>query len=78
MNKLTDKQKDTYDFIIKFFKENYKFPTIREIGNIYGISTRAVWDRVDGLRKKGYITTVRESRGMKLEKYRVEIILHDK
>lgn len=78
MNKLTIRQQETYDYIIDFYKENKHFPTLREIGNDFDITVKGVWDHMDALRKKGYITWSGDARGIELMKYDIEIILHEK
>ena len=51
----TDIQIETLHFIDRFCKENGYSPSIRDIGKEFGISERAVQDRVNALKKKGCI-----------------------
>ncbi len=55
MKKLTKRQKEVLEFI-KFYTKEHKFPpTIREIGEHFGISVRGSYDHIKALEKKGYI-----------------------
>jgi repressor LexA len=54
--KLTDRQEQIYHFIDEYIKENQYAPTLREIGNKFGIvSTFGVQRHLEALSKKGYI-----------------------
>jgi repressor LexA len=54
--KLTERQEEIYHFIDAYIKENSYAPTLREIGNQFGIvSTFGVQRHLDALSKKGYI-----------------------
>ena len=44
MKNLTDRQKEVLEFIARFTEENGYPPTVREIGENFGISLRAVQD----------------------------------
>jgi len=44
------------DFISTFIKENGYPPTVREIGEHFGISLRAVQDHIAALQKKGFLS----------------------
>lgn len=55
--KLTDRQRQAYDFIVAMLDENGYPPTLREIGNHMGIrSTNGVNDHLKALERKGYIS----------------------
>ncbi|WP_027729042.1 transcriptional repressor LexA [Treponema sp. C6A8] len=56
MKGITDRQKEVLDFISNFTEENVCPPTVREIGEHFGISLRAVQDHIAALQKKGFIT----------------------
>ena len=56
MKGITDRQKEVLDFISDFTEENVCPPTVREIGEHFGISLRAVQDHIAALQKKGFIT----------------------
>ena len=56
MKGITDRQKEVLDFIANFTEENVCPPTVREIGDHFGISLRAVQDHIAALQKKGFIT----------------------
>lgn len=56
MKCLTGRQREVLDFIARFTEENLFPPTVREIGEHFGISLRAVQDHVAALQKKGYLS----------------------
>ncbi len=56
MKVLTDRQREVLEFIADFTDENVCPPTVREIGDHFGISLRAVQDHVAALQKKGYLS----------------------
>ena len=53
MKNLTDRQKEVLEFIARFTEENGYPPTVREIGENFGISLRAVQDHIAACQKKG-------------------------
>lgn len=58
---MTSKQKEIYDFIISYMKENLFSPTVREIGMGVGLkSTSSVYTHLKNLKKHNLIT-MRES-----------------
>ncbi|MCQ2248755.1 MAG: transcriptional repressor LexA [Treponema sp.] len=56
MKTLTERQKEVLEFIAKFTDSNGYPPTVREIGDNFGISLRAVQDHIAACQKKGYLT----------------------
>lgn len=56
MKVLTERQKEVLEFIARFSEENGYPPTVREIGENFGISLRAVQDHIAACQKKGYLT----------------------
>ncbi|WP_407426749.1 transcriptional repressor LexA [Treponema sp.] len=56
MRKITDRQQEVLDFISDFTRENNYAPTVREIGEHFEISLRAVQDHITALQKKGYLS----------------------
>ncbi len=56
MKEITNRQKEVLDFISTFIKENGYPPTVREIGEHFGISLRAVQDHIAALQKKGFLS----------------------
>ncbi len=56
MKQITGRQQEVLDFISNFTKENNYPPTVREIGEYFGISLRAVQDHIAALQKKGYLS----------------------
>lgn len=56
MKEITQRQKEVLDYISEFIKSNGFPPTVREIGENFGISLRAVQDHIAALQKKGYLS----------------------
>lgn len=56
MKEITNRQKEVLDFISAFIKENGYPPTVREIGEHFKISLRAVQDHIAALQKKGFLS----------------------
>ncbi len=56
MKNLTERQKEVLDYIAQFTDDAKFPPTVREIGEHFKISLRAVQDHVAALQKKGYIS----------------------
>lgn len=55
-NKLTNKQQNVFEIILKYFKENNQSPTISELAKILKVSSsRTVTQYLESLAKKGYI-----------------------
>jgi repressor LexA len=52
---LTGKQQKVLDFIINYVRETGYPPTVREIGNTFGISSKGAYDHLKAIEKKGYI-----------------------
>lgn len=64
---LTEKQRKILEHIIDFQKENGFPPTIRELGEAFGIgSLRGVTVHLDALVRKGYMTRGRTSRSIRI------------
>ena len=53
--RLTLRQREVFDFIEKFIAEAVYPPTIREIGNAFGLSEKAAYDHVNALVRKGML-----------------------
>ena len=67
MKQITDRQKEVLTFISNFTEDNAYPPTVREIGDHFGISLRAVQDHIAALQKKGYLTQCQKrSRSIKV------------
>lgn len=54
---LTDKQQKIYDFIREKISENGFPPTVREIGDQFGITVKGAYDHLKAIEKKGFIKT---------------------
>ena len=67
MKEITERQKEVLAFISQFTDDNVCPPTVREIGDHFGISLRAVQDHITALQKKGYISqTQKRSRSIRV------------
>lgn len=67
MKGITERQKEVLTFIAKFQEENSYPPTVREIGDHFQISLRAVQDHLTALQKKGYLSqTQKRSRSIRV------------
>ncbi|MDR3172650.1 MAG: transcriptional repressor LexA [Treponema sp.] len=55
MRELTARQKEVLSFIDLFSREHSYPPTIREIGDHFGISVKGAHDHVIALKKKGFL-----------------------
>ena len=53
MKGITDRQKEVLNFISEYTEANAYPPTVRDIGEHFGISLRAVQDHIAALQKKG-------------------------
>ncbi|MBS3905919.1 MAG: transcriptional repressor LexA [Syntrophaceae bacterium] len=52
---LTSRQREIFDFIQAFIKERGYPPSVREIGEHFHVSPRAVFDHLKALERKGYL-----------------------
>lgn len=69
MKSLTNRQREVLDFIAKYSEDNAFPPTVREIGEHFQITLRAVQDHVGALQKKGYISlSYKRSRSIRVLK----------
>ena len=67
MKQITERQKEVLTFISNITEDNAYPPTVREIGDHFGISLRAVQDHIAALQKKGYLTQCQKrSRSIKV------------
>lgn len=67
MKGITARQQEVLNFIANFTEENNYPPTVREIGENFSISLRAVQDHLNALQKKGYLSqTQKRSRSLKV------------
>lgn len=55
MEALTEKQRAILDAIVEFHQTHHKPPTIRELGERFGISWPSVLDHIKALERKGYL-----------------------
>jgi repressor LexA len=67
MKELTDKQEAVYKFILSSMKDRGMPPTIREIGDEFGITAKGAYDHLKAIEKKGFIKTQKnQSRAIEL------------
>ncbi|AVV49837.1 MULTISPECIES: transcriptional repressor LexA [Leptospira] len=67
MKDLTDKQQAVLTFITTIIKERGFPPTIREIGDEFGITAKGAYDHLKAIEKKGYLKTAKnQSRAIEL------------
>jgi repressor LexA len=66
--KLTDRQRQVFDFIRETTHRDHRPPTVREIAKHFGFrSPKAVTDHLSALQRKGYITrSPRKSRNIEI------------
>ncbi|MDR2597254.1 MAG: hypothetical protein LBC76_08050 [Treponema sp.] len=57
MTELTDRQAEVLDFIASFTKRHSYPPTIREIGEHFQMSSKAAYDHVTVLKRKGFVVS---------------------
>ena len=57
MQGLTDKQNQIYEFIREVIKDSGFPPTVREIGDKFGITVKGAYDHLKAIEKKGFIKT---------------------
>ncbi len=67
-NQLTKRQREILDYITSFIDKNGYAPSIREIGDNFGLSSPAtIHAHVDNLKKKGFLmTSFNEARSIEL------------
>lgn len=69
MKEITNRQNEVLTFISEFTEANSYPPTVREIGENFGISLRAVQDHIAALQRKGYLSqSQKRSRSIKVLK----------
>ncbi len=60
---LTKIERETFDFIKKFYLKNGYGPSYKEIGEHFGVaSTDTVWKRIDSLKHKGYLIRTKNAK----------------
>lgn len=55
-NDLSPRQRETLDWVKNFIHAKQMPPTVREIGEAFGIKGSSVFDLLRALERKGYIT----------------------
>jgi len=69
MKDLTEKQEQVLQFIVDVVREKGFPPTIREIGDQFGITAKGAYDHLKAIEKKGFIRTSKnQSRAIELLK----------
>lgn len=54
-NDLSPRQRETLQWVKDFIRKNRMPPTVREIGDSFGIKSSSVFDVLKALERKGYI-----------------------
>jgi len=55
MTELTDRQAEVLNFIDSFTKRHSYAPTLREIGKHFKMSSKAAYDHITALKRKGFL-----------------------
>lgn len=64
---MTDRQREVRDFIVSFSKANGFAPTIRDIGNHFGVQVNAIKGILDRLAAEGVVQwNARQSRTLRV------------
>jgi SOS-response transcriptional repressor LexA len=74
---LTEKQGAVYNFIRCSFSESQQAPTIREIASAFKMSTKAAFDTIIALERKGWIErnmTKGKARSIRIPDARIEFL----
>ena len=72
MRKITNRQKEVYNYIESYIDHENRPPTIMEIKGNFGLtSNQGVSDHLEALEKKGYIKRLKNSRGIVLLKHKL-------
>jgi repressor LexA len=53
---LSPRQRETLQWVKNFIRENHMPPTVREIGEAFGTKSSSVFELLEALERKGYIT----------------------
>ncbi|MBE7411499.1 MAG: transcriptional repressor LexA [Leptospiraceae bacterium] len=76
MKELTEKQEEVLSYITNTIKDRGLPPTIREIGDEFGITAKGAYDHLKAIEKKGYIRTSKnQSRAIELLRPNAEDML---
>jgi len=57
LKKLTEKQENIFNFVKHSIKDSGFPPTVREIGDEFGITVKGAYDHIKAIEKKGYLRT---------------------
>ena len=79
MKNLTAIQDDTYQFIKRYIEQHGQSPSVREMCDHYDVSTKTCQDRINALKRKGFITAIENTpRSIKLTRYNMTVTLDEK
>ncbi len=56
---LSPRQRETLQWVRHFIRQQHMPPTVRDIGDAFGIKSSSVFDLLQALERKGYITRKR-------------------
>ena len=55
MKPLTQRQRDTLEWIVAYIQTNWRPPAVEEVAQQFGIKRPSAFDRIKALQKKGYL-----------------------
>lgn len=73
---LTNAQGDLLQYILDYTLEHCYQPSVREMCDKFGVTLNAIYDRLKGLQRKGYIRTQHEARALWLEDKALRMAKH--
>jgi repressor LexA len=73
---LSEKQREVLEFLVRFIEENGYQPSLKEMAEFFGITKKALRDRIMQLRAKGYVNVPaeRQERCLKLSNLRFKAV----
>ncbi len=75
MRPLTQRQREVLNFILKFFPNEQRMPSVREIGEHFGISPNGVTAHLQALAKKGFIAMPEQQKARAIRLLGMRVIL---
>lgn len=67
MPKLTDRQREILDYLIDYHLEHNEPPSIRTVGDHFGVHHSAIYGHLVALDKKGYMESRTIAKGIRTE-----------
>jgi DNA-binding MarR family transcriptional regulator len=75
MRPLTQRQREVLNFILKFFPNEQRMPSVREIGEHFSISPNGVTAHLHALAKKGFIALPERQKARAIKLLGVRVML---